>query len=151
MDILFRPFGICSAGFWNHLAFQLFDFDRTRWRWFQKWVVHIEFDIYEFIIFRKESNVGFFFKYICHIHSRCIFNISNASFDNNRLKLINCLIKNVLTENYVVLHSCYRFNQTRVSRHILKSGCFRGHFVTTVRLSAYPAAIKTSSYDIAER
>ena len=37
----------------NYLAFQSFDFERTRWRLFQKRVVRTKFDIYVIIFVNK--------------------------------------------------------------------------------------------------
>ena len=44
--------GFCcfSTKFFNYLTFQSFDFERTRWRLFQKRVVRTKFDIYVCII-----------------------------------------------------------------------------------------------------
>ena len=51
LAIPFRPFGFIAPKTLNYLAFQSFDFERTRWRLFQKRVVCTKFDICVFIMF----------------------------------------------------------------------------------------------------
>jgi hypothetical protein len=49
LAILFRFFGFIAPKIFNYMAFQSFDFERTWWRLFQKYVVGIKFDIYFFV------------------------------------------------------------------------------------------------------
>jgi hypothetical protein len=44
------PFGFIAPKTLCYLAFQSFDFERIRWRLFQKRVVSTKFDIYIFIM-----------------------------------------------------------------------------------------------------
>jgi hypothetical protein len=63
--ILFRPFGFIAPKILNYLAFQSFDFRRTRWRLFQKRVVHTKFDIYVFITYAITPTPGFVLLCFC--------------------------------------------------------------------------------------
>jgi hypothetical protein len=49
LAILFMPFGFIATKTLNYLGFQSADFERTRWRLFQKRVVRTTFDIYVLI------------------------------------------------------------------------------------------------------
>ena len=57
--ILFSPFGFIAPKNLNYLAFKSFDFERTRWRLFQKRVVRTKFDIYIFIITLTRINISY--------------------------------------------------------------------------------------------